>query len=115
MTALAAWRDGMRRVNSAPAVGNVEAGGVADLFSLTTSVVSGGLACVGGALLLGALIPAVRHASLRPHGDVPASAEGAVAGAGAGPGAGLVSADGQLPADGPAAAESRQAAPPPEA
>jgi hypothetical protein len=29
-------------------------------------VVSGGLACVGGALLLGALIPAVRHATLRP-------------------------------------------------
>jgi MFS transporter, ENTS family, enterobactin (siderophore) exporter len=89
----------LAQVNSAPAVGNVEAGGVAQLFSLTTSVVSGGLACVGGALLLGALIPAVRHASLRPHGDVPAAAEGAVPWVGAGPGAGLVSADGQLPAD----------------
>jgi ENTS family enterobactin (siderophore) exporter len=56
----------LAQVNSAPALGNVEAGGVADLFSLTTSVVSGGLACIGGALLLGALIPAVRHATLRP-------------------------------------------------
>jgi hypothetical protein len=32
-------------------------------------VVSGGLACVAGALLLGAIIPALRHASL--HGPVP--------------------------------------------
>ena len=120
----------LAQVNSAPAVGNVEAGGVAQLFSLTTSVVSGGLACVGGALLLGALIPAVRHASLRPPGDVPGSAAGTGPGAGpgaglvsaegavpvvrAGPGAGLVSADGQLPADGTAAAELRHAAAPPE-
>ena len=58
----------LAQVNSAPALGNVEAGGVAELFSLTTSVVSGGLACIGGALLLGALIPAVRHATLRPLG-----------------------------------------------
>jgi hypothetical protein len=92
----------------------VEAGGVADLFSLTTSVVSGGLACIGGALLLGALIPAVRHASLRPHGDVPAAAAGAVPGGGGSPGAGLVSADGQLPAEGTAAAELRPAVSPPE-
>ncbi len=56
----------LAQVTSAPALGNTEAGAVAQLFSLTTSVVSGGLACVGGALLLGALIPAVRHATLRP-------------------------------------------------
>jgi hypothetical protein len=37
---------------------------VAQLSTVTISVVSGGLACVGGALLLGALIPALRHATL---------------------------------------------------
>ncbi|HTS96426.1 MAG TPA: MFS transporter [Streptosporangiaceae bacterium] len=54
----------LAQVNTAPALGNTEAGLVAQVFSLTVSVVSGGLACVGGALLLGALIPALRHASL---------------------------------------------------
>jgi MFS transporter, ENTS family, enterobactin (siderophore) exporter len=54
----------LAQVNTAPALGNTEAGIVAQAFSVTTSVVSGGLACVGGALLLGALIPALRHASL---------------------------------------------------
>jgi ENTS family enterobactin (siderophore) exporter len=54
----------LAQVTTAPALGNTEAGAVAQLFSLTTSVVSGGLACVGGALLLAALIPTLRHASL---------------------------------------------------
>jgi ENTS family enterobactin (siderophore) exporter len=54
----------LAQVNTAPAVGNVEAGAVAQLFSLTISVVSGGIACVVGAALLGALVPAVRHARL---------------------------------------------------
>ncbi len=54
----------LAQVNTAPALGNTEAGLVAQAFSLTASVVSGGLACVGGALLLGALIPALRHATL---------------------------------------------------
>ncbi len=54
----------LAQVNTAPALGNVEAGIVAELFSLTVSVVSGGLACIGGALLLGALFPSLRHASL---------------------------------------------------
>jgi ENTS family enterobactin (siderophore) exporter len=54
----------LAQVNTAPALGNTEAGIVAQAFSLTASVVSGGLACVGGALLLGALIPALRHATL---------------------------------------------------
>jgi hypothetical protein len=36
-------------------------------------VVSGGLACVGGVLLLGALIPALRNATLAgPPGEDPA-------------------------------------------
>jgi hypothetical protein len=42
----------------------VEAGAVAQAFSPVFSVVSGGLACVVGALVLGALIPAVRHSKL---------------------------------------------------
>ena len=54
----------LAQVNAAPALGNTEAGVVAQLSSVTISVVSGGLACVGGALLLGALIPALRHATL---------------------------------------------------
>ena len=54
----------LAQVTSAPALGNVEAGGVARLAGLEFSVVSGGLACVAGALILGALIPALRHASL---------------------------------------------------
>lgn len=54
----------LAQVNTAPALGSTEAGIVAQAFSVTASVVSGGLACIGGALVLGALIPALRHASL---------------------------------------------------
>jgi MFS transporter, ENTS family, enterobactin (siderophore) exporter len=57
----------LAQVTTAPAVGNVEAGAVARLVGLDFSVVSGGLACVAGALVLGALIPALRGASL--HGS----------------------------------------------
>jgi MFS transporter, ENTS family, enterobactin (siderophore) exporter len=59
----------LAQVNSAPALGNVEAGAVAQLFTPTISVISGGLACVGGALLLGAVIPALRAATLLPAGS----------------------------------------------
>jgi ENTS family enterobactin (siderophore) exporter len=54
----------LAQVTTAPALGNVEAGGVARLVSPSFSVVSGGLACVAGAILLGTLIPALRHATL---------------------------------------------------
>jgi ENTS family enterobactin (siderophore) exporter len=54
----------LAQVSTAPALGNTEAGIVAQLFSVTASVVSGGLACVAGALVLGALIPALRNATL---------------------------------------------------
>jgi ENTS family enterobactin (siderophore) exporter len=54
----------LAQVNTAPAVGNTEAGAVAQLFTPTISVVSGGLACVAGALLLAALIPGLRRARL---------------------------------------------------
>jgi ENTS family enterobactin (siderophore) exporter len=69
----------LAQVNTAPALGNTEAGIVAQLFSLTTSVVSGGLACVGGALLLGALFPALRHATLAGPGGENAPHEASVA------------------------------------
>ena len=54
----------LAQVTTAPALGNVEAGGVARLVSPTFSVVSGGLACVAGAVVLGTLIPALRTATL---------------------------------------------------
>jgi MFS transporter, ENTS family, enterobactin (siderophore) exporter len=59
----------LAQVNSAPALGNVEAGAVAQAFSPAISVVSGGLACVAGALLLGLAIPALRGATLAEHGQ----------------------------------------------
>ncbi len=54
----------LAQVTTAPALGNVEAGGVARLVSPVFSVVSGGLACVAGAVLLGTLIPSLRNATL---------------------------------------------------
>jgi ENTS family enterobactin (siderophore) exporter len=56
----------LAQVNSAPSLGNVEAGLVAQLFTLTISVVSGGLVCVAGALILGVVNPALRRATLGP-------------------------------------------------
>jgi MFS transporter, ENTS family, enterobactin (siderophore) exporter len=60
----------LAQVNTAPALGNVEAGAVAQLFSPAISVVSGGLACVAGALLLGATIRAMRTATLDERDSV---------------------------------------------
>jgi len=54
----------LAQVTTAPSLGNVEAGLVAQLFSVGVSVVSGGLACVAGALVLGAINPALRRAVL---------------------------------------------------
>jgi ENTS family enterobactin (siderophore) exporter len=54
----------LAQVSTAPSLGNVEAGLVAQLFSVGISVVSGGLACVAGALVLGAINPALRRAKL---------------------------------------------------
>jgi MFS family permease len=45
------------QVASTPALGNVEAGVVASLTSLRFSIVSGGIACVAGTLLIALLIP----------------------------------------------------------
>lgn len=59
----------LAQVTTAPSLGNVEAGLVAQLFSVSVSVVSGGLACVAGALVLGAINPALRRATLARRGD----------------------------------------------
>ncbi|MEY2443066.1 MAG: hypothetical protein QOJ46_2492 [bacterium] len=46
-------------VTSGPRLGDIEAGVVASLTSVRTSVVSGGLACVAGALLVAAAFPSL--------------------------------------------------------
>jgi MFS family permease len=48
----------MAVVTAGPKVGDVESGAVATAFGATTSVVSGGLACIAGALVLARLLPA---------------------------------------------------------
>jgi hypothetical protein len=47
------------QVASAPTLGNVEAGVVASLTSLRFSILSGGLACIAGTLVVAALFPAL--------------------------------------------------------
>jgi MFS family permease len=49
----------LAQVTSAPRLGNLEAGGVASLTSIRFSVVSGGIACIAGCLLLVLFIPAL--------------------------------------------------------
>jgi ENTS family enterobactin (siderophore) exporter len=65
----------LAQVNTAPALGNSEAGLVGQLVSPAFSVISGGLACVTGALLLGTMIPALRRASLASPDPGPGSAD----------------------------------------
>lgn len=49
----------LAQVTSAPRLGNLEAGGLASLTSIRFSVVSGGVACVAGCLLLVFAIPSL--------------------------------------------------------
>jgi len=51
----------MAVVTGGPRIGDAESGAVAAAFGPVTSVVSGGLACIGGALLLARLLPAFRR------------------------------------------------------
>jgi predicted MFS family arabinose efflux permease len=51
----------MAVVTSGPRVGDAESGAVAEAFGTTTCVVSGGLACIAGALILARLLPAFRR------------------------------------------------------
>ncbi|MDQ1468248.1 MAG: hypothetical protein QOH10_2663 [Actinomycetota bacterium] len=48
-----------------PSLGNVEAGGVATAFSVRTSIVSGGVLCVLGSVILGLALPAFRRYDAR--------------------------------------------------
>jgi MFS family permease len=48
-------------VTGGPRIGDLESGAVAAGFGDTVSVVSGGLACIAGALLLARLLPGFRH------------------------------------------------------
>jgi MFS family permease len=54
------------QVAGAPNLGNVEAGVVAALTSLRTSIVSGGILCVAGCLLALAVLPGLRRYEARP-------------------------------------------------
>jgi hypothetical protein len=58
-------------VAGGPRVGDFEAGAVATVFGDTASVVSGGLACIAGALILARLLPGFRHLRVldEPHPD----------------------------------------------
>jgi hypothetical protein len=63
-------------VTGGPRVGDVESGSVAAAFGDTTSVVSGGLACIVGALLLARALPGFRSqnaadATPEPATEVP--------------------------------------------
>jgi MFS family permease len=51
----------MAVVTGGPRVGDLESGAVAAAFGETVSVVSGGLACIVGALVLARLLPGFRH------------------------------------------------------
>ncbi|MBO0818627.1 MAG: MFS transporter, partial [Actinobacteria bacterium] len=56
----------LAQANAAPALGNLEAGGVAAISTPIISVISGGLACALGAVLLARVCPILRRARLRP-------------------------------------------------
>jgi MFS family permease len=53
-------------VAGGPRVGDLEAGAVATAFGNTVSVVSGGLACIAGALLLARALPGFRRQRMDP-------------------------------------------------
>jgi MFS family permease len=64
-------------VTGGPRIGDLESGVVATAFGDTVSIVSGGLACIAGALLLARLLPGFRRQRMEPgHHDPVASAEG---------------------------------------
>jgi predicted MFS family arabinose efflux permease len=61
----------MAVVQGGPRLGDMESGTVATLTSVEFSVVSGGLACIVGAAVIGALLPAFRHHVAGEIDDVP--------------------------------------------
>jgi len=60
-------------VAGGPRVGDLESGAVAAAFGDTVSVVSGGLACIAGALVLARLLPGFRKQETPPVNDTAAS------------------------------------------
>jgi MFS family permease len=63
----------LAQVTSAPRLGNLEAGAVASLTSVRFSVVSGGLLCVIGGLLIGLAIPSLlKYDTRNRKADAPA-------------------------------------------
>src|SRR5580658_6532684 len=54
-------------VAGGPRIGDLESGAVAAAFGDTVSVVSGGLACIAGALVLARLLPGFRHQRTPDH------------------------------------------------
>jgi predicted MFS family arabinose efflux permease len=62
----------MAAVTGAPRIGDAESGAVAAAFTPLTSVVSGGLACIAGALILARLLPAFRRQTAPAVGPEPA-------------------------------------------
>ncbi|HSZ47584.1 MAG TPA: MFS transporter, partial [Streptosporangiaceae bacterium] len=68
----------MAAVVGAPRIGDAESGAVAAAFTPLTSVVSGGLACIAGALILARLLPAFRRQTApASHPDPAPAAESA--------------------------------------
>ena len=63
----------LAQANGAPAFGNLEAGAVATVSSPAISVISGGAACMLGALLLSRVLPALRQARLGATAERPAT------------------------------------------
>ncbi len=61
----------MAVVQGGPRLGDMESGSVATATSLEFSVVSGGLACVAGAIAIGALLPKFRHYVARDIDETP--------------------------------------------
>ena len=63
-------------VTGGPRVGDLESGAVAAAFGDTVSVVSGGLACIAGALILARLLPGFRRQQLQGVSDTSNNAQG---------------------------------------
>ena len=59
----------MAVVQGGPRLGDLESGAVATLTSVEISVVSGGLACIAGAAVVGGFLPAFRHYVAGRHGE----------------------------------------------
>jgi len=63
-------------VTGGPRIGDLEAGAVAAAFGNTVSVVSGGLACIAGALLLARALPGFRRQRMDQGQHEAATTEG---------------------------------------